>query len=195
MSAPARGFTLIEVLVALAIVALGMAAVMGALSSSADTASYLRERTFAQWVGLNQIATLRLSGNPPPTGTSTGDADLAGRSWHWSQEVTATDVPGMVRIEVSVRPAEFKGDDKSGWVATVNGSWGSAINHQPNMTTASFPDQVPGGGPPGNPGLPPVGAPTVAPAPNGLPTIGPGPAPAPGTSPDPLAGPGPVGGT
>ena len=56
------GFTLIEVLVALAIVAIGMAAVLGALNSSADTVSYLRDKTFAQWVALNRIAGLRLSG-------------------------------------------------------------------------------------------------------------------------------------
>ena len=54
--ARARGFTLIEVLVALVIVAIGMAAVLGALSSSANTLSFLRDKTFAQWVALNQIA-------------------------------------------------------------------------------------------------------------------------------------------
>jgi len=52
----ARGFTLIEVLVALAIVTVGMAAVLGTLSSSADTVVYLRDKTFANWVALNQIA-------------------------------------------------------------------------------------------------------------------------------------------
>ena len=63
-----RGFTLIEVLVALAIVAIGMAAVLGALTSSANTVAYLRDKTFAQWVALNQIATLRLSGQMTPAG-------------------------------------------------------------------------------------------------------------------------------
>ena len=57
-----RGFTLIEVLVALAIVAIGMAAVLGTLTSSANTVVYLRDKTFANWVALNQIAQLRLSG-------------------------------------------------------------------------------------------------------------------------------------
>ncbi|HEY2340845.1 MAG TPA: type II secretion system minor pseudopilin GspI, partial [Steroidobacteraceae bacterium] len=93
-----RGFTLIEVLVALAIVAIGMAAVLGALTSSANTLAYLRDKTFAQWVALNQIATLRLSGQMTPTGNSDGNTDFAGRSWHWRREVTATQVPGVVRI-------------------------------------------------------------------------------------------------
>ncbi len=124
MRSVARGFTLIEVLVALAIVAIGMAAVLGALSSSAGTLSYLRDKTFAQWVALNQIANDRLSGQQPPTGNSNGDTDFAGRKWHWRQEVVATQVPGVVRIDVRVRPADVKADDNSGWFTTVSGIQG-----------------------------------------------------------------------
>lgn len=124
---PEGGFTLIEVLVALTIVAVGMAAVLGALSSSADTISYLRDKTFAQWVGENQIATLRLSGQMAQAGNSDGDLDYAGRKWHWRQEVTATQIPGMMRIDVKVRPAEVKGDDDNGWFTTVTGIQGDAV--------------------------------------------------------------------
>ena len=123
----ARGFTLIEVLVALAIVAIGMSAVLSALSSSADTVSYLRDKTFAQWVALNKIATLRISGQQPPTGNTNGDTDYAGRSWHWRQAVVATEVRGVVRIDVSVRPAEVKGGDDNGWVTTVSGISGNSV--------------------------------------------------------------------
>jgi len=135
----ARGFTLIEVLVALAIVAIGMAAVMGALTSSANTISYLRDKTFAQWVALNQIANLRLSGQQPPSGNSDGDTDFAGRSWHWRQEVVATQVPGVERIDVSVRPADVKAGEDNGWFTTVSGIWGDAIGvsngYQPDWGT------------------------------------------------------------
>jgi len=122
-----QGFTLIEVLVALAIVAIGMAAVLGALTSSANTVSYLRDKTFAQWVALNQITTLRLSGQMTPTGNSDGNTDFAGRSWHWRREVTATQVPGVVRIDVKVRPADIKGDEDNGWFTTVSGIQGDAV--------------------------------------------------------------------
>ena len=120
------GFTLIEVLVALAIVTIGMAAVLGTLSSSADTVSYLRDKTFAQWVGLNQIANLRLSGQIAPTGNSEGDTDFAGRKWHWRQDVAATQIPGVVRIDVSIRPAEVKGDNIN-WMTTVSGIQGDSV--------------------------------------------------------------------
>src|SRR5215469_10516759 len=98
------GFTLIEVLVALAIVAVGMAAVLATLTSSADSVSYLRDKTFANWVALNQIAQQRLSGQGLQSGTTDGDSDMAGRKWHWHQEITSTQIPGMLRIDVSVRP-------------------------------------------------------------------------------------------
>jgi general secretion pathway protein I len=127
----AAGFTLIEVVVALAIVVLGLAAVLGALSSSASAIMYLRDKTFAQWVALNQIATVRLTAQqqnqPPQTGDTNGDVDLAGRKWHWLQKVTPAEVPGMVRIDVSVRPTDVKGDDQHGWYTTVTGMYSDAL--------------------------------------------------------------------
>ena len=144
-----RGFTLIEVLVAIAIVALGMAAVLGALSSSANTVSYMKDRTLAEWVALNQIANTRLQIQQqqlPPTGNTTGEIDLAGRSWHWRQEVTQTQVQGMERIDVKVRPAEIKGDDDNGWFVTVTGIAGNAVA-QPMGTTPVWSTGVAGNGP------------------------------------------------
>jgi len=139
----ARGFTLIEVLVALAIVVVGMAAVLGALSSSADTVWYLRDKTFAQWVALNQIAMLRLSGQQTPVGDSSGDVDFAGRSWHWRREVVATEVPGVVRLDVSVRLAEVKAGDDQAWLTTVSGIQGDAVGkpngYQPDWGVQSLP--------------------------------------------------------
>jgi general secretion pathway protein I len=123
----AGGFTLIEVLVALVIVAVGMAAVLGALSSAASTLSFLRDETFAQWVALNKIATIRISGQQPATGNSDGDTDFAGRSWHWRQEVVTTEVPGVVRIDVKVRPKEIQAGDDEAWTTTVSGISGNAV--------------------------------------------------------------------
>jgi len=147
-----RGFTLIEVLVALAIVVIGMAAVLGALSSSASTLSYLRDKTFAQWVALNQIATVRLAGQAPPTGNTEGDTDFAGRSWHWREEVVTTQVPGVERMDVKVRPADLKPDNEdSGWFTTVSGIWGDAVG-APNGFQPDWGGQLPRGAAPGTPG-------------------------------------------
>ncbi|MBS0578689.1 MAG: type II secretion system minor pseudopilin GspI [Proteobacteria bacterium] len=163
----ARGFTLIEVLVALAIVAFGMAAVMGAINSSANTIGYLRDKTFANWVALNKIASVRISGQPPAKGNSNGEIDFGDRKWHWRMEVVATDVPGLLRMDVRVRPAEVKADEDSGWFTTVSGIYGSAVA-QTDGVTPNWGSQNPGlGGATGAPqnGLqnPQTPAPTTAP--------------------------------
>jgi general secretion pathway protein I len=163
-----RGFTLIEVLVALAIVTIGMAAVLGALTSSANTTAYMRDKTFAQWVALNQIVLLRLSGQMTPTGNSDGTTDFAGRSWRWRREVTALQVPGLVRIDVKVRPAEIKGDDDHGWFTTVSGIQGDAVGvpngYLPDWGAQTLPGLSPTGqngrlGAPGTIGSGGIGAP------------------------------------
>jgi general secretion pathway protein I len=124
------GFTLIEVLVALVIVAVGMSALMGALSSSAKTVVYMQDKTFAEWVALNQIASVRIilqKGQIPPTGNTTGDIDLANRTWHWRQEVVDSQVPGIRRIDVKVRPKDVGGGDDDSWYVTVSGLAGNAL--------------------------------------------------------------------
>ena len=166
-----RGFTLIEVLVALAIVTVGMAAVLATLTSSAQTVSYLRDKTFANWVALNQIALVRLSGQLPAPGKSDGDADFAGRKWHWHQEVSATEVPGMVRLDVSVRPADVdSADSDRGWYATLSAISGDAVG----LPRGDLPDwgahllTPTSNAPGGTPGLSPTAPqPTPFPPPRG----------------------------
>jgi general secretion pathway protein I len=124
------GFTLIEVLVALVIVAVGMSVLMGTLTSSAKTVAYMQDKTFAEWVALNQIANIRIvlqKGQIPPTGNTTGDIDLANRTWHWRQEVIDSQVPGIRRIDVKVRPKDIKAGDDDSWYTTVSGLAGNGL--------------------------------------------------------------------
>jgi general secretion pathway protein I len=125
---PEHGFTLIEVLVALAIVAIGMAAVLSALTSSARTVLYMRDKTLAQWIALNHIAEQRLQAQMPQVGNTEGDIDYAGQKWHWRQETVATAVQGMIRMDVMVRPADIKADDDKGWYVTLSGIAGDAVS-------------------------------------------------------------------
>ena len=197
----AQGFTLLEVLVALAIVAIGMAAVMGALSSSAGTVSYLRDKTFAQWVALNRIATIRISGQQPATGNTDGDVDYAGTSWHYRQEVVTTDVPGILRIDVKVRPKDLKvSTEDTGWYTTVSGLYGGAVGI-PNGYQPDWGSQSPfnPGGNGTNPQNPTGAAAPVGPNGQPLPQPNTGTGTQPGTGlqptqpvPPPTAPPGPI---
>jgi len=97
-----RGFTLIEVLVALAIIAFGLAAVFTQLNQSAGTAARLRDRTFAHWVAMNQLAALRLAGGFPPVGNRSDEVEMGGQRWHYRLSVSATEDDGLRRIDVGV---------------------------------------------------------------------------------------------
>ncbi|HEV2703049.1 MAG TPA: type II secretion system minor pseudopilin GspI [Steroidobacteraceae bacterium] len=179
-----RGFTLIEVLVALVIVALGMSALLGTLGSAADTVSYLRDKTFAQWIGFNQLATQRLSGTLPSKGTTDGELDYAGRHWRWRQVITDLGFPGLFRIDVMVEPADTATVDEKGWMATVTGGIGDAV--APSQLTSLYPDpSLPGSSAPLSSQPAPSSAPPstfFAPTPppaNGAPTVPTAPPPGP----------------
>jgi general secretion pathway protein I len=116
-----RGFTLIEVLVALAVAAMGLAAVLAVVTNAARNSAYLHEKTLASWIALNQLTQIRLSPTLPSVDKTTGDVDYANDKWKWQQTVTQTEVPGMRRIDVSVRHATDP-DDSS--LATVTGFMG-----------------------------------------------------------------------
>jgi general secretion pathway protein I len=98
----AAGFTLIEILVALAIVAVALAAGMRALAQSADGATTLKSRTLALWVAQNRLAVAQLAHPAPAQGTSAGDAAQAGRSFVWRETVTATPNPAFRKIDIVV---------------------------------------------------------------------------------------------
>ena len=130
----ARGFTLVEVLVALVIVAAGAAAVLSSLNTAAASAVYLREKTFAQWVADNRITETRLTTTAPANGTTEGEVDFANQRWRWRQQIQNSELPGVRRIDVSVRAVSPAGANPGGaaanaggedsWTVTVSGALG-----------------------------------------------------------------------
>ncbi|KLV06120.1 type II secretion system protein GspI [Photobacterium ganghwense] len=97
----ARGMTLLEVLVALAVFATAALSVMKAVSQHLNTLGYLEEKTFAAMVADNELAKVRLSGEIP-TAVKLGKSELAGREWYWSIKSTKT-ADGFLRaLDVTV---------------------------------------------------------------------------------------------
>ncbi len=96
------GFTLVEILVALAIVAIALAAGMRALAQATDTASALKARTLALWVAQNQLAAAQIATPWPPLGNYTGDAAQAGAAFAWQATVTTTPNPAFRKFEITV---------------------------------------------------------------------------------------------
>jgi type II secretion system protein I len=119
------GFTLIEVMVALVIVAFGMGAVLAALSSAAGNITALHDKTLAQWVALNQVADTRLSLQVPTTGAAEGDVKAFGNSnWHWRQDIVPVpSIPGLLEIIVRVqRTGPSSGSASSSSSSSSSGS-------------------------------------------------------------------------
>lgn len=99
------GFTLVEVMVALAIVALSVPALLFTLDQHIDGTAHLRDKSMASLVAGNKLAEVRLlaaSRRQLLQGSETGTADMAGREWFWWLESEQTQVPQFFRIEVRV---------------------------------------------------------------------------------------------
>ena len=97
-----RGFTLLEVMVALAIVSIGLIAAFNAVIQMAHSTTTLRERAFADWIAMNQLTELRVAGEFPDVGRFDGDVEFARREWRWEASVSETGVEDLRRVDISV---------------------------------------------------------------------------------------------
>ena len=103
-----RGFTLIEVLIALAVVALALLGLTRVAALQVRDFDALRERTLAGWVASNVLEETRLGASQPSTGRSDGRVELAARSWRWTRDVSTTPDPAVRRIDIKVFAGEAK---------------------------------------------------------------------------------------
>lgn len=104
-----RGFTLVEVMVALAIVALALPALLVALSRQVDATGYLRDKSIAQMVAANKLAELRILSRARQSllqGRDSGVSEMVDREWYWWLETQPTEVPEFYRVEIGVALGE-----------------------------------------------------------------------------------------
>jgi general secretion pathway protein I len=184
-----RGFTLLEVLIALAIVAMSVGALLGTVTSSASNIIYLKEKTLAEWVALNRLTEVRIDQQMPAKGKRSGNSVMAGQRWEWQEEVIELPIKGMFRIEVrahatgelvddtkpvdkpsaqTLSPSTASGSSKDSiaWMTTVTGVVGSARSDIRDAVAAPFegnPQTQQGpqtGTPGGTPAPPKTGSPS-----------------------------------
>jgi general secretion pathway protein I len=97
-----RGFTLIEMLVALAVFSLVALTMIRLASENTRTAVHVENRLLAGIIAENLAVEAFASPNPPDMGLAQGDIDMAGRRWSWRRTVSPTDQAGLVRMDVAV---------------------------------------------------------------------------------------------
>ncbi len=104
------GFTLIEILVSLAIMAIVLGALIQAAGATASNAGRLRDRAIAQWVASNRLAEMQIAGSFPETGSKTGDTEMLGVTWQWKTLVSAVEDEDLRRVDIEIR---FDEDDQN----------------------------------------------------------------------------------
>lgn len=111
------GFTLLEVLIALVVLALSLGAVIQAAGEYTVNQAYLRDRTLAEWVARNQLTAMLLAGDWPSLGEQKGEvelplgsADKGGRTWRWKVKVAQTPEEDLRRLDIDVYPLNAADD-------------------------------------------------------------------------------------
>ncbi len=105
----ARGFTLIEILVALAILAIALAATMRAANLATDGARETRGRLLATWAAQNRVAELRARDQFPPAATTTLATEQGGMALAIAETVAETPNPSIRRLDLAVSDAREPG--------------------------------------------------------------------------------------
>ncbi|MDH3613415.1 MAG: type II secretion system minor pseudopilin GspI [Gammaproteobacteria bacterium] len=117
-----KAFTLVEVMVALAIIALSLTAVATKMGRMIDTSNSMRERTYASWIAQNKITELRLANIIPEVSATSGDVDFANTTWHWRAVVSESGIENLFRVDVSISY-----DDSDDAIRTVTGFIGEPV--------------------------------------------------------------------
>lgn len=97
------GFTLLEVMLAMAVFAIAGVALLGVADNNYRHISHLEEQMFANWVASNQLVAVSLDKTWPPKNNRKGKVEMAGRTWYWQQKVIKTNNKELRSIIMEVR--------------------------------------------------------------------------------------------
>ena len=97
-----RAFTLLEVMVAMLVIAIGLGALIESTGNSAWQSAYLKQKTIASWVAQNQIALYRAKRIWGTTSSAKGTTEMANIEWRWEMKISKTDDPSLRRLDVDV---------------------------------------------------------------------------------------------
>ena len=97
-----RGFTLLEVLVALAILAVALGSIVKVAANHSLNTEHLRNKTYAHWVAMNRITELQVSHEWPTAGKKSGTEMMGYHEWQWQQNISTTPDTRVLRVQVDI---------------------------------------------------------------------------------------------
>ncbi|WP_259368130.1 MULTISPECIES: type II secretion system minor pseudopilin GspI [unclassified Colwellia] len=100
------GFTLIEVMLAMAIFSIAGIALLSAADNNFKNLSHLESKVLANWVASNQLVAVTLAEEWPPKNNKKGKVEMAGQEWFWLQKVIKTENKNMRSVVIEVRNKE-----------------------------------------------------------------------------------------
>ena len=100
------GFTLVELLVALAVFSLAVLALLNVSGENVRTAGAIETRVLAGVVADNRAVEVVTAPQPPPIGAGAGQEVVGGRPWRWTRRVTPTADPQLLRVDIVVTAPE-----------------------------------------------------------------------------------------
>ena len=108
------GFTLVEVMVALMVIAIALPALLKVLYQQIDGTAYLRDQTMGQWVASNKLAEVRIElqrSNQYFRGERNGVTEMGEQDFYWWMVSEPTQVPDFYRLEISIAKREQERDN------------------------------------------------------------------------------------
>jgi len=121
-----KGFTLIEVLVAMTILAVGVTALVSASGASAWRADYFRAREYGRWVASNALTELQVLPAWPDVGTKNVETEMGGRTWYVRTRTQKVEDPDLRRVDIEARLDR----DAEGYVYAVTAFVGNPEHKQ-----------------------------------------------------------------
>ena len=100
------GFTLIEVMLAMAIFSIAGIALLSASDNNIKNLSHLENKVLANWLASNQLVEVTLDRTWPPKNNKKGTVEMAGQEWFWLQKVIKTENKDMRSIVIEIRNNE-----------------------------------------------------------------------------------------
>lgn len=97
-----QGFTLIEILISLAVIAISLGAILSTSGSQAQQAGYLKQKTIAHWVAANEITKLQIENSFPALGDEKGSTEMANYDWYWLRTTKELAITKSIR-EISIQ--------------------------------------------------------------------------------------------